>query len=153
MSKITDEVWRLAEPIVKDLGCEIWDVEYVKEAGEWYLRVFIDSDAGVSIEQCEAVSRALDPILDEKDPIPDSYIFEVSSAGLERSLKRPSDFERYIGALVEVRLYKAKYGKKEHIGRLSAFNDGTVVITSGGETFEFEKNEVANVRLRVEIGG
>ena len=153
MSKITDEVWRLADPIVKDLGCEIWDVEYVKEAGEWYLRVFIDSDAGVSIEQCEAVSRALDPILDEKDPIPDSYIFVVSSAGLERSLKHPSDFERYIGALVEVRLYKAKYGKKEHIGRLSAFNDGTVVITSGGETFEFEKNEVANVRLRVEIGG
>ena len=153
MSKITDEVRRLAEPVVEAHGCGLWDVEYVREAGEWYLRVFIDSEAGVTIDQCEAISRALDPILDEKDPIPDSYIFEVSSAGLERSLKRPSDFERYIGALVEVRLYKAKYGKKEHIGRLSGFDDGDVVITSGGETFEFEKNEVANVRLRVEIGG
>ena len=153
MSKITDEVWALAEPIVKEHGCELWDVEYVKEAGERYLRVFIDSENGVSIDQCEAVSRELDPILDEKDPIPDSYIFEVSSAGLERSLKRPSDFERYIGALVEVQLYKAKDGKKEYVGRLSAYDDGNIEISVGENTVRFEKSEVANVRLRVEIGG
>ena len=143
----------LAEPIAKNHGCELWDVEYVKEAGERYLRVFIDSENGVSIDQCEAVSRELDPILDEKDPIPDSYIFEVSSAGLERSLKRPSDFERYIGALVEVKLYKAKDGKKEYVGRLSAYDDGNVEISVGENTVRFEKSEVANVRLRVEIGG
>lgn len=153
MSKITDEVWKLAEPIANNHGCEIWDVEYVKEAGERYLRVFIDSAEGVNIDQCEAVSRELDPILDEKDPIPDSYIFEVSSAGLERSLKRPSDFEKYIGALVEVKLYKAKDGKKEYVGRLSAYDDGNIEIEAGGNTVRFEKNEVANVRLRVEIGG
>jgi len=153
MSRITDEVWKIAEPVAINHGCEIWDVEYVKEAGEWYLRVFIDSESGVNIDQCEAVSRELDPILDEKDLISDSYIFEVSSAGLERTLKRPSDFERYIGALVEVKLYKAKNGRKEYVGRLSAYYKGNIEITVGSDTIIFEKNEVANVRLRVEIGG
>lgn len=153
MSKITDVVWKLAEPVAKNHGCELWDVEYVKEAGEWYLRVYIDSDEGVTIDQCEGVSRELDPILDEEDPIPDSYIFEVSSAGLERTLKRPSDFEKFIGSLVEVKLYKAKEGRKEHVGRLKAYDEGAVEIEVAGNTIRFEKNEVANVRLRVEIGG
>ena len=153
MSKITDVVWKLAEPVAKNHGCELWDVEYVKEAGEWYLRVFIVSEEGVTIDQCEGVSRELDPILDEEDPIPDSYIFEVSSAGLERTLKRPSDFERFIDSLVEVKLYKAKEGRKEHVGRLKAYDDGAVEIDVAGNTIRFEKNEVANVRLRVEIGG
>ena len=153
MSKITDVVWKLAEPVAKNHGCELWDVEYVKEAGEWYLRVFIDSQEGVTIDKCEGVSRELDPILDEKDPIPDSYIFEVSSAGLERSLKRPSDFERFMDSLVEVKLYKAKEGRKEHVGRLKEYDDGAVTIEIAGNTIRFEKNEVANVRLRVEIGG
>ncbi|MBQ8974855.1 MAG: ribosome maturation factor RimP, partial [Oscillospiraceae bacterium] len=104
MSKITDTVAALARPVVEQAGCELWDVEYVKEAGQWFLRVYIDKEGGVSIDDCEAVSRALDPILDESDPIETSYVFEVSSAGAERSLKRPSDFERFMGSLVEVRL-------------------------------------------------
>lgn len=106
MSKLTDAVHALAEPVAAQQGCEIWDVEYVKEAGGRYLRVYIDKPDGVSIQDCENFSRALDPILDEADPIPDSYVFEVSSAGAERQLKRPSDFARFLGAQVEVRLYQ-----------------------------------------------
>ncbi|MBQ3404685.1 MAG: ribosome maturation factor RimP [Oscillospiraceae bacterium] len=150
MSKITDKVWALAEPVAKENGCEVWDVEYVKEAGQNYLRVYIDREEGVDLSQCEAVSRALDPILEEVDPIPDSYIFEVSSAGAERALKRPGDFQRFIGSLVEVRLYKSKFDSKVHIGRLLAYDDGAVEVDSKGEPLRFEKNEVAGVRLRME---
>ena len=95
MSKITDRVTALAMPIVQEEGCSLWDVEYVREGADYFLRVYIDKEGGVDIADCEAISRALDPILDEKDPIPGSYHFEVCSAGLERSLKRPSDFERF----------------------------------------------------------
>ena len=152
MSKITDTVLALAEPVAKAEGCEIWDVEYVKEVGGWYLRVYIDREGGVSIDLCEKVSRALDPILDEKDPVPGTYTFEVSSAGAERALRRPSDFVRFVGAFVEVKLYKVKYDSKEHLGYLLSYNDGAIEIkTKGaGEILMFEKSEVANVRLRIE---
>ena len=151
MSKITDTVWALAEPVVKAAGCELWDVEYVREAGAWFLRVYIDKESGVSIDDCEAVSRSLDPILDEKDPIPGSYTFEVSSAGAERSLKRPGDFQRFIGHLVEVRLYKGRNGVKEFVGKLSGYDEtGAVSVDMGGTEYKFEKNEIANVRLRIE---
>ena len=83
MSKITDKVTELARDVVNEAGCSLWDVEYVREAGTWYLRVYIDKEGGVSINECETISRALDPILDEADPIPDSYVFEVGSAGAE----------------------------------------------------------------------
>ena len=110
MAKVTDVVAQLAAPVVEQAGCSLWDVEYVKEAGEWFLRVYIDKEGGVSIDDCEAVSRAVDPVLDEKDPIPESYRFEVCSAGLERQLKRPSDFERYLGEPVLVKLYRPRDG-------------------------------------------
>ena len=106
MSKITDKVTAIAKPIVEEEGCSLWDVEYVREAGSWYLRLYIDKEGGVSIDDCERISRRMDPILDEADPIPDSYVFEVGSAGAERELKRPSDFERFLGSNVEVKLYK-----------------------------------------------
>ena len=96
MSKITDKVSALAVPVVEQAGCTLWDVEYVREAGTWYLRIYIDKEGGVSIDDCEHISRALDPILDEADPIPDSYVFEVGSAGIERELKRPRDFEMFM---------------------------------------------------------
>ena len=108
MSKLTDAVLALAEPVAAQQGCEIWDVEYAKEAGSRYLRVYIDKPDGVSIQDCEDFSRALDPILDEADPIPDSYIFEVSSAGAERQLKRPGDFERFLGAQAQEQLARAE---------------------------------------------
>ena len=104
MSKLTDRVSALVRPVVEEEGCSLWDVEYVREAGTWYLRVFIDRDGGVGIDDCERISRRLDPILDEEDPIPDSYVFEVGSAGAERELKRPSDFEQFLGHEVELRL-------------------------------------------------
>ena len=151
MSKITDIVTELARPVAQAAGCEIWDVEYVKEAGTYYLRVYIDKEGGVGIDDCEAVSRALDPILDEKDPIPDSYVFEVGSPGIERALKRPSDFERFMGSPVTVKLYSPKIGKKEFIGTLSGYADGQLTVTApDGTQNTFDKKEYAGVRLRIE---
>jgi ribosome maturation factor RimP len=151
MSRITDKVLELARGPAEALGCEIWDVEYAKEAGQWHLRVTIDKTGGVSIDDCEALSRALDPLLDEADPIPDSYVFEVSSAGLERELKRPSDFQRFAGEQVEVRHYQPVDGAKAHVGRLVSWQDGAVTLECGGKTQTFDKAQVAQVRLRTTI--
>ena len=149
--KITEQVWQFAEPLVQAQGCSLWDVEYVREGGEWFLRLYIDKDGGVDINDCEAVSRAVDPVLDEKDPIPESYRFEVCSAGLERVLKRPSDFERFLGEPVLVKLYRPKNGQKEFPGVLKGYAGGAVTIDRNGTELTFEKPEVALVRLRVEF--
>lgn len=149
--KITEQVWQFAEPVVQEYSCTLWDVEYVREGGEWYLRLYLDKDGGVDINDCEAVSRALDPILDEKDPIPDSYHFEVCSAGLERVLKRPSDFEKFMGADVLVKLYRPRSGAKELKGVLTAYENGNVTIDQAGTPVTLEKQEVALVRLYVEF--
>jgi len=150
MSKITDTVWKLAEPVAAQFGCIIWDVEYVNEAGTRYLRVYIDKlDAPVDIEDCEAISRTLYPILDETDPIPDSYVFEVGSAGLERELKRPSDFERFMGSNVEVRFFRSIDGRKSVVGTLDAYENGNVTVAVGTEKHTFEKAQIAQVRLRI----
>ena len=151
MSKITDKVTALARPIVEEEGCSLWDVEYVREAGSWYLRVFIDKEGGVSIDDCERISRRLDPILDEEDPIPDSYVFEVGSAGAERELKRPSDFEQFMGSQVEVKLYQPVKGSKTFVGTLSGYDQGKVTVTVGKETMTFEKAQTAQVKLHVTI--
>lgn len=150
MSKLTDKVWAIAEPIAKENGCEIWDIEYVKEASQWYLRIYIDrAEGGVFIADCEAVSRAVDVVLDEEDFISESYVFEVSSAGAERQLKRPSDFERFMGSKVEVRLYKPLDGTKIFEGTLSSYDNGDVTIEMPDETMSFTKAQVARVGLRV----
>ena len=149
MSRITDIVESLARPEAEKLGLEIWDVEYVKEAGQWFLRVYIDKDSGIGIDDCEAFSRALDPVLDEDDPIPGSYVFEVSSAGAERELKRPSDYERFMGSNVEVKLYRACDGRKTYIGKLTGYEGGDVTIAAGGEERRFEKSLVAAVHLSI----
>ena len=149
--KITEQVWRLAEPLVQANGCSLWDVEYVREGGEWFLRLYIDKDGGVNINDCEAISRAVDPVLDEEDPIPESYRFEVCSAGLERTLKRPSDFGRFMGSPVLVKLYRPRDGQKEFAGVLSGYEDGNVTMTLPGKTLTLEKSEIALVRLRVEF--
>jgi len=149
--KITQIVQELAEPVVQAQGCSLWDVEYVREGSDYILRVIIDKEGGVDVSDCEAVSRALDPILDEKDPIPDSYQFEVSSAGLERALKRPEDFARFMGSPVTVKLYRPVNGMKEIPAVLQGYEDGRVTVQSGKETVTFEKSQVALVRLRVEF--
>ena len=149
--KITQIVQELAEPVVQAQGCSLWDVEYVREGSDYILRVIIDKEGGVDVSDCEAVSRALDPILDEKDPIPDSYQFEVSSAGLERALKRPEDFARFMGSPVTVKLYRPVNGMKEIPAVLRGYEDGRVTVQSGKETVTFEESQVALVRLRVEF--
>ena len=126
-------------------------MEYVREGAEYFLRLYLDKEGGVNINDCEAISRAMDPILDEADPIPESYHFEVCSAGLERPLKRPSDFERFMNADIMVKLYRPRNGLKEIPGILRGYENGCVTVEAGQETITFQKSEVALVRLRVEF--
>ena len=147
MSKISDKVEALARPVVEEEGCKLWSVEYIKEAGTWYLRVYIDKDGGVGITDCEAISRKLDPILDEADPVPGSYVFEVGSAGAERALKRPSDFEEFIGSEVEVKLYQPHEGRKTLVGTLDGYSDGNITVSGT----ELKKEQIAQVKLHVTI--
>ena len=118
----------LLEPIITRLGFELVDVEYVKEGGQWYLRAYIDKPGGITVDDCEAVSREFSDILDEKDYIEDSYIFEVSSPGLGRPLKKEKDFKRSLGEEVEVRTYRAIDHQKEFIGILDGYDKDTVTI-------------------------
>ena len=149
MAKVTDVVTQLAAPIVAENGCELWDVEYVREAGEWFLRVYIDKEGGVCINDCEAISRPMSDKLDEVDPIEGSYTFEVSSAGADRALTKPEHFEKMMGKQVEVRLYRAVEGRKSIVGELAGYENGdvTLILPEGQRTFP--KADVAQVRLYV----
>ena len=149
--KITDQVAAFARPIVEQHGCSLWDVEYVREGSDYILRLCIDKEGGVDIADCEAISRAVDPILDERDPIPGSYQFEVCSAGLERALKRPEDFQRFLGSPITVKLYLPHNGLKEIPAVLLGYEDGKLTVEAGKETITFEKSQVALVLLRVEF--
>ena len=147
MPKVTETAAALALPFVEAAGCTLWDVEYVKEAGEWFLRVYIDKEGGVSISDCEAVSRPLSDALDEADPIEGSYTLEVSSAGADRVLKQPEHFARFQGSEVEVRLYRPREGRKSFTGLLRSWEDGDVTVEAPGGPVTFEKKEIAQVRL------
>ena len=149
--KITDQVTQFAQPVVEQFGCSLWDVEYVREAGSWYLRLYIDKKEGVNITDCEAISRKVSDLLDEADPIPASYTFEVCSAGIERALKRPSDFARFMDSPILVKLYRPRNGLKEIPCILRGYEEGRITVEAGKETITFEKSEVALVRLRVEF--
>ena len=149
--KVTEIVTAFAQPIVEEKGCSLWDVEYVREGSERFLRVYIDKKGGVSIDDCEAVARAIDPILDEKDPIAESYHFEVCSAGIERALKRPQDFEQFMGSPILIKLYRPHNGLKEIPGILRGYEDCRITVEAGKETVTFEKSQVALCRLRVEF--
>ena len=149
--KVTELVTQFSQPIVESFGCRLWDVEYVREGSERYLRLYIDKDGGVDIDDCEKIHRAVDPILDEKDPISESYHFEVCSAGLERALKRPGDFQQFMGNPVTVKLYRPRNGLKEIPAILRGYEDGCITVEAGNETIVFQKSEVALVRLRVEF--
>lgn len=135
-------------PIVESHGFELVDVEYVKEGGTWYLRAYIDKPGGIAVDGCELVSRAFSDILDEKDYIEDSYIFEVSSPGLGRPLKKEKDFKRSLGEEVEIRTYRAVEKQKEFIGILTDYDKDTVTIEMEDETKRtFERSEIALIRL------
>ena len=139
---------KLITPCIEELGYEVWDVEFVKEGSGWFLRVTIDSDDGIVIDDCEKVSRAISPLLDEVDPIEQNYTLEVSSPGLERTLRKPEHFESCIGEEIEVRLYSPdESGSKAYKGKLvSSDGDNFTIETDGAEkTFEISKVAKANV--------
>ena len=138
----------ILQPIVDANGFELVDVEYVKEGGTWYLRAYIDKPGGITVDDCELVSRAANDILDEKDFVEDSYVFEVSSPGLGRPLKKEKDFARSLGEEVEVRTYRAIDRQKEFIGILKDYDKDTVTIEyEDGETMTFDKADIALIRL------
>ena len=149
--KVTDQVRAFSQPVAEGQGCTLWDVEYVREGGDWFLRLYIDKEGGVGIDDCEAVSRAVDPILDREDPIPGSYHFEVSSAGLERPLRRPEHFAWSLGKRIAVRLYRPRDGVKEFVGTLRGYEDGRITLETGKGGMVFEKDEVALARLDLEL--
>lgn len=142
----------LMEPVVTGFGFELVDVEYVKEAGTWYLRAYIDKPGGITVDDCEAVSRKFSDILDEKDYIEDAYIFEVSSPGLGRPLKKEKDFRRSLGEEVEIRTYRAIEHQKEFIGILKAYDNDTVTIVYEDDTTQtFNRSEIALIRLALDF--
>ena len=136
--------------LIAEKGLELVDLEFVKEGVNWYLRVYIDKDSGVNIDDCEAVSRALEVKLDEKDPIEQAYILEVSSPGIDRPLKKDADFVKYQGEIIDVKLYKAQDGSKQYQGRLLGLEDGVLSIEEeNGNVVKFEQKDIASVRLAV----
>lgn len=139
---------KLLEPILEKNRYELYDVEFVKEAGNWYLRVYIDKEGGITIDDCELVSRALSDLLDEHDFISESYMLEVSSPGLGRRLRKDKHFEKSIGEEVEIKLYRPINKKKEFIGLLKSFDKNTIAIELNDKTvMEIPREQIANVRL------
>ena len=138
----------MLEPIISEKGFELVDVEYVKEGGTWYLRAYIDKEGGITIDDCEDVSRAFSEKLDQEDFIEDAYIMEVSSPGLGRPLKKEKDYARSMGKELEIRTYRAIDKQKEFYGILTAYDNNSVTIEmEDGSERTFEKNEIALIRL------
>ncbi len=143
---------KLLEPIAARYGVEIYDVEYVKEGGNWFLRAFIDKGTGVTIDDCERVSRALSDRLDQEDFIPDSYMLEVCSPGLGRTLKKDAHFQKSLGERVDVKLYRPFQGGRAFSGSLEGFDGETIRITADdGRLLRFPRKDVASVRLVVQL--
>lgn len=141
----------LLVPILEEFSFDLWDVEYVKEGAQYYLRAYIDKEGGITIDDCVDVSRRLSDKLDEDDFIEEEYILEVSSPGLGRALKRDRDFEKSIGREVDIKLYKAIDKVKEFEGILKAYDKDNVVIEIDGEDKSFDKKELASIKLHVEF--
>ena len=152
MSKANDyeaKTEALILPILDRMEFELVDVEYVKEGGIYYLRAYIDKEGGITVNDCEAVAREMNVLLDEKDFIPDSYTFEVSSPGLGRPLKKEKDYVRNMGQEVEIRTYRAINRSKEFYGLLSAYDKDSVTIDSDGEMLNFDRKDIALIRQAV----
>ncbi|HHU49141.1 MAG TPA: ribosome maturation factor RimP [Clostridiales bacterium] len=149
--KVEQLVEEMAQPILKQHNFELVDIEYKKEGNHWYLRIYIDKPGGVTIDDCQTVSEQISGLLDKRDPIPHSYFLEVSSPGLDRILKKDTDFERYKGSKVDVSLYKSKDGRKKFTGELLGWKDDQLLIRDKGKILSFSRAEVAAVRLAVEF--
>ncbi|MBR5712511.1 MAG: ribosome maturation factor RimP [Lachnospiraceae bacterium] len=137
---------KLVTPILEQYGFELVDVEYVKEAGNWYLRAYIDKPGGITIGDCETVSRALSDLLDEADFLKDAYILEVSSPGLTRPLKKPKDYDRNIGKPIEIRLFRAVNGVKEMTATLVSYTAKDVTVETGDGEITVEKSNISLIR-------
>lgn len=138
----------IAQPVLEKMGLRLWDVRFEKEGSGWYLRYFIDKAGGVTIDDCEAFSRAVDPLLDEADPIDQSYCLEVSSPGVERELIRPWHFDENLGKTVQVRLIRPRDGVREFSGTLLSYENNTASIAAEtGETVSVPRTEAAYIRL------
>lgn len=149
-SNTESKVLPLLEPIVEANNLELVDLEFVKEGVNWYLRVYIDKEGGVNIDDCEQVSRALEAKLDEADPIEQAYILEVSSPGIDRPLKKEADFVKYQGEIIDVKLYKPQNGSKQYQGKLLGLENGVLSIEEkNGNVVTFEHKDTASVRLAV----
>ncbi len=148
--EITTE--KLVMPILKEHDFDLYDVEFVKEAGSWYLRIYIDKEGGITVDDCELVSRAMNEILDAKDYIPEAYIFEVSSPGLGRQLKKDKHLEKSIGEEVEIKLFKAINKQKDFGGILVGFDKDKVTIEQeDGTQLEFTRTDIAMIRLALDF--
>ncbi|MBQ1967838.1 MAG: ribosome maturation factor RimP [Clostridia bacterium] len=141
-------VWDIVEPLAKELGLSIWDVRFLKEGSQWYLRVFIDKDGGVGIDDCVNLSHAIDGPIDEANPIEQAYILEVSSPGVERDLIRDEHFAAFIGEKIKVKMIRPVDGKREFSGILESYEDGNITIRLEDESgFTFTKKEASFVKL------
>lgn len=141
-------VWEIAEPLAAELGLSIWDVRFLKEGSQWYLRVFIDKEGGVGIDDCVNLSHAIDGPIDEANPIEQAYILEVSSPGVERDLVRDEHFNAFIGEKIKVKMIRPVEGKREFSGILESYEDGNITIRlEDGSGFTFTKKEASFVKL------
>lgn len=146
----TVEKW--ASPIAQSLGLYVWDAEFKKEGADWFLRVYIDADGrSISTDDCEAVSRALEEILDREDPIEQAYFLEISSPGIERVLSRPEHFKKYVGHDVNVKLFTPLDGKKAFSGTLVSYEDGVVTVAVGKKEISFDASKAAQIRLDIKF--
>ncbi len=146
MANAAERVYTLIKETVEAQGVELWDVCFVKEGASWYLRVFIDKNGGITIDDCTNVSHAIDPVIDEADPIDKSYYLEVCSCGLERELSKPEHFKKMIGSEIKVKLYKALDGVKEFKGKLVSC-DEVVALDIDGKTIEFALKDISKSNL------
>jgi len=145
-------LWDIGEKVVKSKGFELVDVEFVKEMGNHYLRYYIDKPGGITLDDCQLVSMEIEKILDETDPIPHSYILEVSSPGIERPLKHDKDFLRFIGSLVEIKTFEKIEGKKVFTGTLEDYSDGVVTINDG-QSYSIPREKISSAKLKYKWDG
>jgi len=150
---IASAVRELIEPVAREMGYYLWDVEFVKEGADKYLRITIDNEEGITIEDCEKLHRTIDPLLDEADPISEAYVLEVSSPGIERELKYPEHIDACEGWDVEVKLYAPKNGSKSFIGVLVGYDDnGSITVEINGENVAFKPEEIAKISTYYDFG-
>lgn len=149
--KIAAIVREIAQPVSQESGLELVDVEFAKEGAHWYLRVFIDKPAGVGVEDCQCISEKLSRLLDEKDPIPQSYILEVSSPGIERPLKKLDDYNRFAGSLVSITTFAPFNNRRRFTGRILGINENLVHVDVEGTELKLPHDQIASARLKVEF--